>query len=279
MTRYHRRVHRVLRPRQGIAGLKLDEVWEYRELVFFLAWRDVLVRYKQTVIGVLWALLRPLITLVIFTVVFSRLAKVSSGSIPYPLFALAGLLPWQLFSSAFGEASSSVVSNAQLVSKVYFPRLIMPISATMSSIVDFAVSAAMLVVLFFWYRVPVSFTILWLIPLTILCIVTALGGGILFAALHVRYRDIRHLLPFLITMGTYISPVGFPSSIVPERWRWLYSLNPMVGVIDGFRWALFGGANPLYIPGLVISIALAIALLIAGMLYFRSTERAFADII
>jgi len=272
-------VHKIIRARRGFARLNLAEMWEYRELIYFLAWRDVLVRYKQTVIGVLWALVRPFITIVIFTIVFGRFAHVPSGPIPYPVLALAGLLAWQLFSTAFSESSSSVVGNAQLVSKIYFPRLIMPVSAIVTALADFFVALAMLAVLMAWYRVPVSASVIWLPLFILLCLVIALGSGIWFAALYVRYRDIRHVIPFIVQLGLYISPVGFPSSVVPERWRFLYSLNPMVGVIDGFRWSLFGGRNPIYLPGLAISIVLSILILIGGAYYFRNTERLFADII
>jgi len=272
-------MHKVLRPRHGLARLKLAEVWEYRELMFFLAWRDILVRYKQTEIGILWAFLRPFITMVIFTVVFGRLAKLPSANLPYPVFALAGLLPWQLFSTAFSEAASSIVGSGQLVSKVYFPRLIIPISATFSVLVDFLVSSLMLAVLMIWYGVRVSASIVWLIPLTALCMLAAIGSGILFAALYVRYRDIRHILPFIVQFGLYISPVAFMSTMIPAKWRLLYSLNPMVGVIDGFRWALFGGTNVIDMPAIALSVALTVVMLIGGLYYFRNTERLFADII
>ena len=272
-------MHKVIKARTGAARLNLAELWEFRELIYFLAWRDILVRYKQTVIGVLWALVRPFVTIVVFTIVFGRFARVPSGSIPYPVLALAGLIAWQLFSTAFSESSSSVVGNSQLVSKVYFPRLIMPLSAIVSSLADFVVTLAMLAMLMLWYRVPVSPTVAWLPLFLLLCLIIALGSGIWFAALYVRYRDIRHLIPFIVQLGLYISPVGFPSSIVPERWRFLYSLNPMAGVIDGFRWSLFGGRNPIYMPGLALSIVLSIAILISGAYYFRNTERLFADII
>ena len=272
-------MHKIIRARSGFARLNLDEIWAFRELIYFLAWRDVLVRYKQTVIGVLWALVRPFLTIVIFSIVFGRFAKVPTGTLPYSVLALAGLLPWQLFSSAFSESSSSVVGNSQLVSKVYFPRLIMPLSAIVASLADFLVALGMLAVLMAWFRVPVSATIFYMPLFLFLCLVIALGSGIWFAALYVRYRDIRHVIPFIVQLGLYISPVGFPSSVVPERWRFLYSLNPMVGVIDGFRWSLFGGRNPIYMPGLAISIAVSIAILIGGTYYFRNTERLFADII
>jgi lipopolysaccharide transport system permease protein len=272
-------MHKVLRPRRGLAGLNLGELWAYRELLFFLAWRDILVRYKQTVIGILWAFIRPLVAMVIFTFVFGRLAKLPSNAVPYPVFAFAGLLPWQLFSTAFLEASGSVVGNAQLVSKVYFPRLIIPISATFSALADFLVSLVMLAGLLLWYRVPVSANVLWLIPLTALCMLLAIGSGIWFSALFVRYRDIRHLIPFVMQLGIYLSPVGFTSAIIPERWRLLYSLNPMVGVIEGFRWALFGGQNAIDTAALALSVSIGLLMLAGGTMYFRNTERAFADII
>jgi lipopolysaccharide transport system permease protein len=217
--------------------------------------------------------------MVVFTIVFGRLAKLPSANLPYPVFALAGLLPWQLFSTAFSEASSSIVGSGQLVSKVYFPRLIIPISATFSVLVDFLVSAVMLAALMLWYRVPISMNTFWIIPLTALCMLAAIGSGILFAALYVRYRDVRHLLPFVVQFGLYISPVGFMSTMIPAKWQLLYSLNPMVGVIDGFRWALFGGTNALNAPAIAISVVLTLITLIGGMYYFRNTERLFADII
>jgi lipopolysaccharide transport system permease protein len=272
-------MHKVLRPRHGLARLNLGELWTYRELLLFLAWRDILVRYKQTVIGILWAFIRPLLTMIVFTVIFGLIAKLPSNKLPYPVFAFAALLPWQLFSTAFAEASGSVVGNSQLVSKVYFPRLIIPISATLSSLADFLVSAVMLVLLLLWYRVPVSAHVLWLIPLTALCMLIAVGSGIWFAALFVRYRDIRHLIPFVIQLGTYVSPVGFASAIVPGKWRFLYSINPLVGVIDGFRWALFGGQNTIYGPAIALSVLIGAVLVSGGIVYFRNTERIFADII
>lgn len=272
-------MHKVLRPSRTTVDLGLAELWPYRELLFFLAWRDILVRYKQTVIGITWAFIRPLLTIVVFTIIFGRIAKLPSNGIPYPVFALAGLLAWQLFSTAFAEASGSVVGNGGLIAKVYFPRLIIPISASITALVDFLISAVMLLLLMLWYRVPLSANAFWVIPLTVLCMIAAIGAGIWFSAFFVRYRDVRHMLPFIVQLGLYVSPVAFTSDIVPDRWRFLYSLNPMVGVIDGFRWALFGGQNTLYMPGLVLSIVLAFALLLGGILYFRSTERFFADII
>lgn len=272
-------MHKVLRKKPGLAALKLGEVWAYRELAVFLAWRDLLVRYKQTVIGVLWAVIRPLITVVIFSIIFGRLAKLPSGAVPYPVFALAGLLPWQLFSTALADAGGSVLANSQLISKVYFPRLIIPISATITALADSAISAAMLGLLMVWYRIPARIETLWILPLTLLCVIAALGVGIWSAALLVRYRDVRHVLPFALQLGLYVSPVAFASTLVPQRWRLAYALNPMVGVIDGFRWALFGGPNHVDVSSITAATILSIAILISGLFYFRKTERIFADII
>jgi len=272
-------MHKVLRPRQGLAGLNLGELWSYRELMFFLAWRDILVRYKQTVIGILWAFIRPFITIAVFTVLFGRVAKLPSNGLPHPVFVLAGLLPWQLFSTAFSEASASVVGNFQLVSKVYFPRMILPISATISALADFLVSATMLIALMIWYRVPFSANALWVIPLTALCLLTAMGAGTWFSALFVRYRDIRHLIPFAMQIGLFLSPVGFSTTSIPPRWQLVYRLNPLVGIIEGFRWALFGGNNHVDPTAIALSVVIALVLLVGGAVYFRNTESAFADII
>jgi lipopolysaccharide transport system permease protein len=270
--------HLVIRHRTGLARLQLSELWDYRELIAYLAWRDILVRYKQTVIGVAWALVRPLVTMVVFVVVFGKIGKLPSDGVPYPLLAFTGLLAWQLFSNAFGESSASVVGSSNMVSRVYFPRLIVPISSVVGSLIDFAIMCVVLVVLLLWYRIPIHLTILFLPFFIILLIVISLGLGIWFSALFVKYRDIRHVIPFLIQIGTYISPVGFSSSVVPARWRTLYALNPMVGVIDGFRWCLFQRPE-LHPTEIGIASAMAAALLIGGVYYFRQTERTFADII
>jgi lipopolysaccharide transport system permease protein len=262
-----------------LSALDLGEVWSHRELVYFFAWRDILVRYKQTVIGVLWAFVRPLITTTILVIIFGKVAKLPTGSLPYPVVALAGVVMWQLFSTAFGDASGSVVGNGQLVSRVYFPRLILPISSIFTAIVDTLVTLLMLAAMLIWYRIPLRATIVWAPFFLLLCVAVALAAGIWFSALFVRYRDVRHLLPFIIQFGLYLSPVGFSSAIVPQKWRWLYSLNPMVGVIDGFRWSLFGGDNPMYLPGLAISVTLTFVALIAALFYFKTTERMFADVI
>jgi homopolymeric O-antigen transport system permease protein len=255
------------------------DLWRYRELFGFLAWRDILVRYKQTVIGVAWAVLRPLVAIVVFTIIFGKLAGLPSDGAPYAILVCAGLLPWQFFASAFSEASSSLTGNASIISKVYFPRLIVPASAVTVSLVDFAVSCVILAALMVWYGYAPDWRIATLPLFVLLAFAAALGAGLWIGALNVRYRDFRFIIPFIVQFGLYISPVGFSSSIVPERWRLIYSLNPLVGVIDGFRWAILGGKALLYMPGLLMSVVLVIALLASGIWYFRKTERTFADVI
>jgi lipopolysaccharide transport system permease protein len=255
------------------------DLWRYRELFGFLAWRDVLVRYKQTVIGVAWAVLRPLLTIVVFTIIFGKLAGLPSDGAPYAILVCAGLLPWQFFASAFSEASGSLTGNASIISKVYFPRLIVPASAAIVSLVDFAVSCAILAALMVWYGYALDWRIAALPLFVLLAFAAALGAGLWIGALNVRFRDFRFIIPFIVQFGLYISPVGFSSSVVPEQWRLIYSLNPLVGVIDGFRWAILGGNAALYVPGLLLSVVLVIALLASGTWYFRKTERTFADVI
>jgi lipopolysaccharide transport system permease protein len=255
------------------------DLWRYRELFFFLAWRDILVRYKQTVIGVVWALGRPLITMLVFTLVFSKLAKLPSDGVPYPILVFAALLPWQFFSSAFSGAGDSLISNAGMISKVYFPRLVIPASAVIVSFVDFLISGIILVGLMIWYGFAPNLRMLTLPLFIFVAFAAAMGAGLWIAALNVKYRDFRIIVPFIVQFGLYVSPVGFSSSIVPEQWRLLYSINPMVGVIDGFRWAILGGNTPLYWPGFLLSLALVIIIFITGIIYFRKTEKTFADVI
>jgi len=255
------------------------DLWRYRELFYFLVWRDLLVRYKQTVIGVAWALIRPLVTMVVFTVVFGKLAKLPSDGVPYPVLVFAGLLPWQFVSSALSESANSLIGNANLISKIYFPRLIVPAGSVIISFVDFAVSAVFLAGLMAWYGCWPDGRVLALPLFSVLAFAAALGPGLWLCALNVKYRDFRYVVPFLVQFGLYISPVGFSSTIVPEQWRWLYSVNPMVGVIDGFRWCLLRGSVEVYWPGLVLSLALTALLLWSGLRYFRQTEKTFADII
>lgn len=255
------------------------DLWRFRELFFFLAWRDILVRYKQTTIGIVWALGRPLITMLVFTLVFSKLAKLPSDGVPYPILVFAALLPWQFFAGAFSGAGDSLISNAGMISKVYFPRLVIPASAVIVSFVDFLVSGIILVGLMIWYGFAPNLRMLTLPIFIFVTFAAAMGAGLWVAALNVKYRDFRIIVPFVVQFGLYISPVGFSSTIVPEQWRLLYSLNPMVGVIDGFRWAILGGNTQLYWPGFLLSIFLVIAMLVAGIHYFRKTEKTFADVI
>lgn len=255
------------------------DLWRYRELFYFLAWRDLLVRYKQTAVGVAWSLIRPLLTMIVLTVVFGKLGKMPSGGVPYPLLVLCGMLPWQFFSSALSESGSSLVSNSNLISKIYFPRLVVPASSVITSFVDFLISATFLAGMILWYRFVPPTTILLLPLFILLAFAASLGIGLWIAALMVKYRDFRFIVPFIVQFGLYISPVGFPSSVVPEQFRLLYSLNPMAGVIDGFRWCILGGEHVLYLPGLAISVGVVLALVITGIAYFRKTERTFADVI
>lgn len=255
------------------------DLWRYRELLFFLTWRDLLVRYKQTVIGVVWGLIRPLLTMIVFTVLFGRLAKLPSEGVPYPVLVFVALLPWQLFAGSLIECSHSMVKNSGMISKIYFPRLLAPLSAILIGFADFLLSALMLGILLFAYDVSPDWHIV-AAPLFIgIASATALGLGLWFAALNVKYRDFMQIVPFVVQIGLYISPVGFTSGIVPVEWRPFYYLNPLVGAIDGFRWAILGSGQSLYWPGILSSVAIVLGLCISGIWYFRKTERTFADVI
>jgi lipopolysaccharide transport system permease protein len=256
------------------------DLWAYRELFAILAWRDISVRYKQTVLGVIWALLRPFITMVIFTIIFGHIAAMpSDGKAPYPLLVFAGMLPWFLFSSILADSSNSLVSNSQLISKVYFPRLIIPGASAVVALVDFGINMLMFVVLMLWFSYAPNPRIVLLPAFIVLALVASMGPSLLMAALNVRYRDFRYIIPFVVQFGLYVSPVGFSTSTVPEKWRLLYSLNPVVGVVDGFRWCLLGGDSEIYLPGFVLSVLIAVGFLWIGLNYFRKTERTFADTI
>lgn len=255
------------------------DLWRYRELFFFLAWRDLLVRYKQTVVGVSWSIVRPLLTMLILTVVFGKLGKMPSGGSPYPLLVLCGMLPWNFFSTAISDSGNSLVGNSTLISKIYFPRLIIGVSSVITSFVDFLMSALLMTGLMLWYRFIPSTAALFLPLFTLLALSASVGVGLWISALMVKYRDFRFIVPFIVQFGLYLSPVGFQSSLVPARFRLLYSLNPLVGVIDGFRWSLLGGQNRIYLPALGISIIEIAVILVSGILYFRNTERTFADVI
>ena len=270
-------MHTVIKARRGVAQLDLAEVWQYRELLGFLAWRDIVVRYKQTSIGLLWAFIRPFLTMVIFTVVFGRIARLPSDGVPYAVFAFTALLPWQFFATAFAETAASVVGNSYMISKIYFPRLIMPMASVAVGIIDFLVSFVILIAIMIGYHTPISARVVALPLFFLLCIVFTFGLGLWTAALYVRYRDMRHLIPFLTQFGMYVSPVAYSSASIPARWRFLYSLNPMTAVIDGFRWSLLG-TTQLYVPGIIAGTITSIFWLIAGVYYFKQTERIFADV-
>ena len=256
------------------------DLWRYRELFYVLAWRDVAVRYKQTVIGAAWAVIRPFLTMVVFTVVFGRIAKLpSDGSAPYPLMVFAGMLPWTFFSTGLSEASASLIGNANLISKVYFPRLIVPTATVVVAFVDFLVSFGILVGMMVWYRFLPGWQVVFLPAFVVFAFIASIGPGLWVTALNVKYRDFRYVIPFIVQFGLYVSPVGFSSHVVPAQWRLLYSLNPLVGVIDGFRWCVLGGQSKLYLPGLAVSAAVAVFFLWFGIRRFRKTEASFADLI
>lgn len=272
----------VIKPTRGLSALQLRAVWEYRELLYFMVWRDVKVRYKQTALGVLWILLQPLLSTVVFTLLFGILLQVPSDGAPYALFALAGLLPWNYFAGSLTRSSQSLVGSAHLITKVYFPRLIIPISGVLSGLVDFMVAFGVLAVLMAVYGIVPTAALLYLPGFLLLAMATALGFGLWLSALNVRYRDINYLVPFLIQIWMYLTPVIYGSSLIPERFRWLLGLNPMTGVVEGFRWALLGNyLDSAAAPGLLfgLSVAISLAVLVSGAFFFRSTERTFADII
>jgi lipopolysaccharide transport system permease protein len=256
-----------------------QDIWKYRELFYFLAWRDILVRYKQTFIGIAWALIRPFLTMIVFTIVFGSIAKLPSQGVPYPILVFSAMLPWQFFSNSLSECSNSLVTNSNLISKIYFPRLIVPTSAVVVSFVDFMISGIILLALMAWYNFVPSWRILTLPFFIAIAFAASMGAGLWLASLNVKYRDFRYIVPFIVQFGLYISPVGFSSNIVPQKWRLLYSLNPMVGVIDGFRWAILGTSYTLYLPGFLLSLFIVAFFVITGIWYFRKTERTFADVI
>lgn len=257
-----------------------SDLWRYRELFIILAWRDISVRYKQTVIGVLWAVLRPFLTMLVFVVIFGRVAKLpSDGNAPYALMVFAAMLPWSLFSTSLGEASNSLIGNANLISKVYFPRLIIPTATVVTAFIDFLISFIILLGMMVFYKFMPPWNLIFLPFFIILALLASLGPGLWLTALNVKYRDFRYLIPFVAQFGLYISPVGFSSSVIPQNWRLLYSLNPMVGVIDGFRWSILGGDSRIYWPGFILSIAVIIFFLWLGIWSFRKMENSFADLI
>lgn len=271
---------RVIRPRRGLRALQLGELWRYRELFWFLAWRDILVRYKQTALGVAWAVLQPVATTLVFTVIFGRFAKFPSLGAPYEVLIFAALLPWQFFSNALSESSGSLVASARIISKVYFPRLIIPIASVLSGLIDALIGLVLLIGLMLFHGVAFRWHLLLLPAFFGLAFLAAFSVGVWFSALNVKYRDVRYIVPFITRIGMYVTPIGFLwVNLVPDRWKFWFSLNPLVGVIDGFRWCVLGPQFEPYWPGLWLSTAVVVVLLGTGLVYFRATEKTFADVI
>lgn len=268
----------LIRPASGWVSLDLRALWEYRELLYFLTWRDIKVRYKQSLLGVAWAVIQPLFMMVIFTLFFGQLAGIPSDGLPYPTFTLAGLLPWQLFSRALTDASTSLVVNERLITKVYFPRLLVPASAVLASLVDFAIAFVLLLIMMFFYGIPPTWAMATLPLFILLALITALGIGFWLSVLDAQYRDVRYTLPFLTQLWLFATPIVYPASLVPESWRLVYALNPMVGVVEGFRWALFGKGS-VGNPMLAVSIFAVLVTFLGGLFYFRRIEKSFADVV
>jgi lipopolysaccharide transport system permease protein len=268
----------IIKPSKGWISLDLRALWEYRELLYFLTWRDIKVRYKQTLIGAAWAILQPLFTMVIFSLFFGRLAGIPSDEIPYPIFSYAALVPWQFFASGLSQSSSSLVASANLIKKIYFPRLVIPISAVLSGGVDFVIAFVVLLGMILFYDIVPTWNVLWLPLLLLLALVTSLGVGLWLTAMNVQFRDVRYAVPFLVQAWMFATPIAYPSSLLDEPWRTLYGVNPMVGVVEGFRWALLGTETA---PGpiVLVSAAVALVLLVSGAFYFRRMEKTFADVV
>jgi lipopolysaccharide transport system permease protein len=266
-----------IRPTTGLAALNLRDLWVYRELVFFMIWRTLKVRYKQTLLGAAWAVIQPLMTMIVFNFIFGNVAKVPTDNIPYPIFSFTALLPWGLFTNALNQASRSLTANQNMVTKIYFPRLVLPISSVLAGLVDFGIAFIILVALMFYYGVTPAWNVLWTLPLFILLsITTALGVALWLSAINVQYRDVNYALPFLTQFWLFITPVAYSASVISQKWQLVYSLNPMAGVVNGFRWALLGaGTGP--DVGLWISIGISLVILVSGLFYFRNMERTFAD--
>ncbi len=267
-----------IRPSQGWVSLKLDELWDYRELLYFLTWRDIKVRYKQTVLGAAWAIIQPFFTMVIFSLFFGRLAGIPSDGIPYPIFSYAALVPWSFFASGLNNASNSLVGSANLLKKVYFPRLAIPISTVLAGVIDFALAFVVLLGMMLFYGMVPTINVIWLPLLLLLALATALGVGLWLSALNVQFRDVRYTIPFITQFWMFATPIVYPSTLLPEPWRTLYGINPMVGVVEGFRWALLGTATA---PGpiMIVSTLAAVGLLVSGAYYFRRMEKSFADVV
>ena len=268
----------TIAPSRGWVALNLADVWAHRELLYFLTWRDIKIRYKQTAIGAAWAVLQPLLTMIVFTLFFGKLARIPSGGLPYPIFYYSALLPWMYFAASLQNATNTIVENQRIITKVYFPRLILPLSSVLSGLVDFGVSSLMFVAMMIYFGIRPTATVLWLPAFLLLAVLTALGVGLWLSALNAIYRDVRYVVPFVVQFWLFASPVVYSSSLVPEKWRWLYGLNPMAGVIEGFRWSLAGHGQP---PGLLIfvSAGVVIIVLLAGVAHFQKVEATIADVV
>ena len=269
----------VIKPVKGWVPLNLKDLWLYRELIYFLTWRDLKVRYKQSVLGVLWAILKPFLNMVIFAIIFGTLAKVPSDGIPYPIFSYTGLLPWGFFAAALEVSARSMLQSGGMVSKIYFPRIIVPLSSVFANLVDFLIASVILIGMMFYYQIVPTINILWLPLFLMLAMITAIGVGLWFSALLVMYRDVNYMLPFITEIWKYISPVVYSVTLIPEKWQWLYSINPMSGVIFGFRWALLGKPESIDLVSIAISSAIALFVFVSGLFFFRRMERVFADMI
>jgi lipopolysaccharide transport system permease protein len=268
----------LIAPTEGWVSLKLRDLWEYRELLYFLTWRDIKIRYKQTALGATWAIIQPFFTMVVFSLFFGRLAKVPSDGVPYPIFSFAALVPWTFFANGLSQSSNSLVGSANLISKIYFPRLVIPISTVISGVIDFALAFAVLLVMMLYYGVIPTLNVLWVPFFLLLALVASLGVGLWLSALNVEYRDVRYMVPFITQFWMFATPIAYPSSLLSEPWRTLYGLNPMVGVVEGFRWALLGtGVGPG--PIIVVSSAASLIILIGGAFYFKRMEKNFADVV
>jgi lipopolysaccharide transport system permease protein len=267
-----------IEPSKGWVGLKLHELWEYREMLYFLTWRDIKVRYKQTIMGAAWAIIQPFFTMVVFSLFFGKLAKVPSDGIPYPIFSYAALVPWSLFSQGMTNAANSLVHSASLIKKVYFPRLAIPIASVSASLVDFTLAFSVLVLMMLYYGITPTRNLVWLPLFLLLTLITTVGASLWLSAMNVQFRDIRHTMHFLTQFWLFVTPIAYPSSLLPEPWRTLYGINPMAGVVEGFRWALLGTDTP---PGpiLIVSFAVALIMLFTGMIFFRRMEKTFADVV
>jgi lipopolysaccharide transport system permease protein len=273
-----KRIHKQLKPTRGLVSLNLQDLWVYRELLFFLIWRDIKVRYKQTVLGAAWAIIQPFFTMVVFSLFFGRLAKIPSDGIPYPIFSYAALVPWTFFANGLNQSSNSLILNANLIKKVYFPRLVIPISTVISGIVDFMLAFIVLLGMMLYFGIFPTKNVLWLPLFLLLAFVTSLGVGLWFSAMNVQFRDVRYAVPFLVNFWMFATPIAYPSSLLEEPWRTLYGINPMAGVVEGFRWALLGTETK---PGPIIFVSAMVAclILVSGLFYFRKMEKTFSDVV